>query len=613
MPSTKKALNAVKQFFAALWAYVVAPFRWAKRKYRRYQAEKQAYRQLMTEMGVDGENLPDTDVSKQAEKQAKRVTAEYAAEAAEAAPSVGGEPAEDQTETVQIPKPVDAGLLEGPDPDTMEDTDEVAQELRRPFQDRNEDEFTTFSDSSTELALAEIMTDAQVVPPPRRSEVKHEDLQVRGAWEECPAAREEVQRANRVPIVDNQITKTVEHLTTSNISISGPERQADVIRKWFEVEMEYSSGYKIGLNRFVEDVAGQMLRYGVSPIFKVRTRSSKKDPYQDPLTGGQRAPVWGYRVPDVSTLQVFIDQNGRPRKWRQVPELWRSTAKEKTYRSRDTHVARLPQRNSSLYFWTPPLVLTVLYAVEVLRNLHDTIESHTANIVDIPSYAQVGDKDFMDGKVTSSMLNQIAKTIRTAKRGHMLILPFHTEIQKHESDSFVEELKQAEEMWKSTIREGVGGSKLDQGRPETSNRNTADSFDQKDMRLAQSLVPELKRAFRWLCIDKLMEELDDFRLEDVRGHDDLVSLEFEEIDLAKQMTREGHIVFIFQNDGMTHGEYRKALGRDPDPEIKDKYWSDIQKEKKIEIKKAQKQRSEGRARATGDMYPDHVDGPDLTT
>jgi hypothetical protein len=110
-----------------------------------------------------------------------------------------------------------------------------------------------------------------------------------------------------------------------------------------------------------------------------------------------------------------------------------------------------------------------------------------------------------------------------------------------------------------------------------------------------------------------MEELDDFSLEDINGHDDLVSLEFEEIDLEKQMAREGHIVYIFQNDGMTHGEYRKALGRDPDPEIEDKYWSSIQREKKIAIKKAQKQRAEAQARATGDHYPDHVDGPDHTT
>jgi hypothetical protein len=615
MLSMKKGYETVKAFLLGVWSYVSYPYRWARQKYRRHQAEKEAYQKLITAMGVDAE--VDADVSKSAERTAKRVTSQYAADAAKAAPSVGGESEAiaDEVETVEveIPDPVQTDFENAADPSTMEDVDQVAKEVYRPFQDRDKEDEVTFSDSSTELALAEVMTDASLVPPPRRSEVKKEDLQVRGHWEECPASREEIQRANRMPIVDNQITKTIEHLITSKITITGPEKQADVIRKWFEVEMEYSSGFKIGLNRFVEDVAGQMLRYGISPIFKVRTRSNKKDPYTDPLTGGQRAPVWGYRVPDVSTLQVFIDRHGRPRKWRQAPNLWKSHANEKTYRSRDTHVARLPQRNSSLYFWTPPLVLTVLYAVEVLRNLHDTIESHTANIVDIPSYAKVGDKNYLDGKVTSTMMNQIAKTVRTAKRGHMLILPFHTDIEKHESDSFIDDLKEAEDMWKSIIRQGVGGSKLDQGEPSTSNRNTADSLDQKDIRLAQALVPELQRAFRWLCIDKLMEEIDDFSLDDVQSHDDLVSLEFEEIDLEKQMAREGHIVFKFQNDGMTHGEYRKALGKDPDPEIADKYWSDIQKEKKIEIKKAQKQRAEGQARATGDMYPDHVQGPEHAT
>lgn len=468
----------------------------------------------------------------------------------------------------------------------------------------------TVTTTSREHDDAGMIQDAEIVPPPYRSDIKTEDLTVRGMWEGNPNTAEQIQEATRFPLVDNQIRKTVKHLTTSKPTITGPEEQADVLREWFQVEMEIGSNHKRGLNRFVEDLADQMLRYGSAALIKQRTRSKLLDSYKDPRTGGQRAPVWGYALPDMATMQVFIDRHGRPRKWRQAPEYYTGHHDVKEYQARDVFMTRLPMRQSAMYFWTPSLVMPVIYAIEVLRDLHDTIESHTKNIIDIPSYARVGDKNYIDGQATPSMIDRVAKSIRQASRGEMLIIPWYVEVEKIESEDYTEELLEVADFWERVVRRGVGGSKLDDGEPDTANRSTSDTLDEMGMRVAQALVPEIQRAFRWMAVDKLAEH--GFTAEDFVS-DGMAGLEFEQINLAQQMAREGHVAFLFQSDILKHSEARQELDIDPDPERKDTYFSDIQA--KIKNTESAKNETESQVRPNGNPKPkrkqDQTDGRDL--
>ena len=429
----------------------------------------------------------------------------------------------------------------------------------------------------------------EIVPPPQRSEVKHTDTKVRGNWEKNPNSEKLIQKATRFPIVDRQITRTIDHLTTSRPKISGPEEQVDIIRKWFEVDLEYASGFKKGLNRFIEDLADQIQRYGSACVIKQRTRSSIAQTYKDPITGGNRLPVQGYAIPDMSTMQAFIDKRGNPKKWRQDPHLFTEKAKAKEYLARDVFVPRLPSRNSAMYFWTPSIVMPVLYAVEVLRDLHDSIESHTNNVVDIPTYFQVGDKDHNNGQVTRTMLDTVSRRVSETPRGHMLFIPHFVEPHKFESQEYVEELTEAAAFWERIVRRGVGGTQLDDGEGGKANKATADVLDERGMRSAQALVPEIQRTARWLFIDKLLEK--GIGIEEILSHEEMATIVFEDIDISKQMARESHVIFKWQNDAMSHGRMCRELGYIPDEERKDMYYSDIQKEvqKQVDRNKAETQ------------------------
>ena len=463
---------------------------------------------------------------------------------------------------------------------------------------------STITVSRGDAHLADMTDMADVVPPPRRSKIEHTDLQVYGSWESNPNTHERIQEAGQFPLVDRQITKTIEHLTTSNIRLQGNPEYTDIIRRWLEIDLEYSSNYRKSLSRQIGKIAEQMLRFGSAVVFKQRTRSSDMDSYADPMTGGNRLPLHTFAVPDMTTVEVFVDRKGRPRKWRQHPHLKDRPDQMPTYLDRDVLVAQLPQRATPMYFWTPALATPVLYAIEVLKDLHDTIEAHSQSIVDVPRYVQVGDKDFLDGVVKPKMLDQMSSTLYMTEQGKTLVVPWYVKAETMEKESYTEELISTAEFWNRVVRKGVGGTELDDGKGEGSNRATADILGEKDMRLAQALVPEIQLVFRGLFMDKLLEN--GVKMADIQSHRDMVSLEFEDIDLTAQQARESHTVFMFQNDGLTHGEFRTRLGEDPDEDKADMYYSDIQQEvelEKIDKKNAQKAETSSRVRPNGKPKP----------
>jgi hypothetical protein len=482
-------------------------------------------------------------------------------------------------------------------PETVRDSVEGVKDAASGFPSKDE-EGRSMSFGRQEAHAADARTEDEIIPLPRRSEVKKTDTNVRGYWENNPNAEERIQEALRTPIVDRHVRTIVEHLITSRPQIKGPEKQADALRRWFEVEVEINSGHERGINRFVSDVAGQMLRYGSAAVFKQRTRSDVGDTYDDPLTGGTRQPLSSYIVPDMSTVQVFFDERGRPRKWRQDPHLHQGHDPPK-YSDRDVFLARLPSRNSSMYFWTPSLVTIALYPIEVLRDLHETIEQHTKNIIDIPNYAKVGDKNYLDGQVNEEMLRRIQRVIEQTPRGAMPVLPWFVEIAEQESDEYVEQLTEAAEFWEKETRRGVGGSKLQDGVGDSGTRNTSEVLISKEMRTAQSLVPEIRRVFRWMAVDKLVEK-GVVEMGEVTGHDDIASLVFPDIDMHKQIKREEHYIHAWQNSAYRHEEFRRLMNRDPDPEHADKYFFDIQKAVESAGTKA---KTESRTRPGGSPRP----------
>lgn len=423
------------------------------------------------------------------------------------------------------------------------------------------------------------------IPRPRRAEIKQIDTSISGWWESNPNCDDLIQDAARLPIVHNQIREIIQHLITSRPTIQGPPELVSHIRKWFEIESEITTGYERGLDRFISDLAKQILYYGSAALIKQRS-GDPKFKITDQIADIDRGAVWNYAIPDMSTLEVFIDDKGRPRKWRQSPDLFPET-RDKTYSARDVFVARLPIQNSSLYFWTPAFVMPVIYPVQVLKDLHNNIDAHSRSIVDILYYAQVGSKDYKNGAVTKKMIDTTITTINNTSRRATPVFPYYVTLNKLELDDYTKQLVDTAKFWEQEIRRGIGGSMLQDGVGDSATRNTSDALMEKEMRAAQALIPEIQRAFRWLILDKLYE-IPGFKIDQVKTWDEMPSLVFEEIDMYAQIRRETQATLVWQSDGYTHDEFRAALGKDEDTTRKGKYFSDIQQAnaEKMEAQKA---------------------------
>lgn len=436
------------------------------------------------------------------------------------------------------------------------------------------------------------LADIELITPPRRSEIAKTDTMIGGYWEENPNTSEEVQEAARQPIVDAQKRTIIEHLIQAKPTIQGPPDLVERARRWFEVELPLQSQFTRGLDQYINQSAVQLLNYGSAIVFKQRSLSRKLQPYTDPVTGSKRAPVWGFGIPDAATIECFLDDFGRPRKWRQNPTL-RRDGRAKEYPARDVHVLKLPTKNNSLYFWTPTFMISALYAINVLRELQKEIESHAKAVVDIRYYAKVGNKDWINGEVTPTMIRDTKRTIDGTPRGGTPVFPWTIDLEKLDVDEYLERLISAAEYWKNEVRLGIGGSQLTEGKGNSSNRNTAESLTDRDMRSAASLVPTLQRGFRWLMWSKLFEWSEageiDFDWRDVTSYEDIPHLVFSEIDLAEQIRRETHALNLYQGDAINHGELREKIQMDVDTERADTYWSEIQMEQTAHAEKIKAQ------------------------
>jgi hypothetical protein len=452
--------------------------------------------------------------------------------------------------------------------------------FRRP--ERKKGTGKTINVSRYEARLADALVDA-IVKPPRGSEVQKVDTTVRGYWESNPNASELVQKAVQMSLVAAQIRTIIEHLISASPVIQGPKEIVDRVRKWFEIEMEFQTEFERGLDRFITDLAQQLLYYGTGALVRQRTLSEEVKPYRHPIAGTLTAPVWGYAIPDMATMEVFLDDYGRPRRWRQNPSLYAGRdVEEKEYPAKDVFLVRMPTQNRSMYFWTPSFVTPSLYSLNVLRGVHEILERHTEALVDIPYYISVGDKDFITGQVTQNMITDTQVAVQTTPRGATMILPWYAKINRVEAENYLDGILKSADYWTLDVRRGIGGSTLTDGQGDSSTRNTSDALTERDMKSAAALVPEIQRAFRWLVWEKVIEwgasgEIK-WKLEDVKSAKDMPCLIFEEIDMAEQIRRETHALALWMGGAIKHKEIRERIGEDPDGTHDDLYFFDVQAE-----------------------------------
>ncbi|RME26215.1 MAG: hypothetical protein D6800_06760 [Candidatus Zixiibacteriota bacterium] len=442
-------------------------------------------------------------------------------------------------------------------------------------------EATTLIAQDTETLLgnevpAVFLSDKAAFIQPRLVSETTSDGMYTGYWHRCPFQLSDLETAMQLPLVRKQINTILEHLLTSRPSIQGPPNLTELIRRWVEVDQELISLGTRNLVHFISRLTTQLLTEGTVVLVKQRYRGRKAKTYTDPVTGRNKFPLWSYLLPSIHTVEVLLSKNAVPLKWRMRPELVQNNTKPPVWSADDVLVLRLPTHLNPQSFWGIPYIYPAVYAANILRDLQEALDIHTRSLVSFRFMCLVGSKDYRDGEVTQKTLRRVRDDLEQSAPGTTLVLPWFVTPSRVEVENYIDDLRKAAEYWELEIRRAIGGSMLQDGIGDSATRNTSDALIEMEMRTAQAIVPILQHAFRWLVYDKLWElGVDPSSITSLK---DIPGLYFEEIDMTEQIRRETHATLLWQSDGLTHGEYRRAIGQSEDVKRQDKYWSELRQD-----------------------------------
>jgi hypothetical protein len=307
------------------------------------------------------------------------------------------------------------------------------------------------------------------------------------------------------------------------------------------------------LRAMMIEMMGTLLRY--HSVFLVKSRSIEKSGGKIRTVGKRRLkPVAGYFVISPDTMEFRVGKDYKFKAFRHImPD-----GRFKIFRPEDVvyiHVNKKPHFMSPTPPWHP-----VIEDVQALRQ----IEEHVQNLIYqhiYPIYQyKVGTealpmRRYQDG---STEVDVVRAKVRDMPSDGMIVTPERHEITGLGSESRALRAEAYLEHFKKRVVTGTGMSQLDFGEGDTANRATADSMSKLATGNVKFYQQCLADAINHHIIRELLLE-SSFRF-DVFSEENLVELEFVEIDHEAQIKLQNHYMLLFQANVLTRPEARKLSG-----------------------------------------------------
>tara|TARA_R110002126_G_scaffold179423_5_gene328437 strand:+ start:2309 stop:4396 length:2088 start_codon:yes stop_codon:yes gene_type:complete len=358
------------------------------------------------------------------------------------------------------------------------------------------------------------------------------------------------------------------------------------------------------------EMMGTLLRY--HSVFLIKSRSIEKSGGRVRTSGKRKVkPVAAYFVVSPDTMQFKIGKDYRFKAFRHVmPD-----GRFKIFRPEDVvyiHINKKPHFMSPTPPWHP-----VIEDVQALRQ----IEEHVQNLIYqhiYPIYQyKVGTKElpmrrYQDG---STEVDFVKAKVRDMPSDGMIVTPERHEITGLGSESRALRAESYLEHFKKRVVTGTGMSQLDFGDGDTANRSTADSMSKLAVANVKFYQQQLADGINYHIIRELLLE-SAFKF-DAFAEENLVELEFVEIDHEAQIKLQNHYMLLFQANVITLSEARKLSGWEAMTEEQKKdcalqvvSFTKMEKESELGLKsQAAKSASEGAiASAEGRQQPSNQHG-----
>lgn len=301
--------------------------------------------------------------------------------------------------------------------------------------------------------------------------------------------------------------------------------------------------------KLISELLAGLFRY--HNIYLIKKRDVERSGGKVRFSGNREiAPVAAYFIASPDTMEVRISKNQIPDKYKHVMPDGRSII----LRAEDVihfEVNRKPHFLTATPPWHP-----VIEDVQALRRIEENIENLIYQHL-YPLYQyKIGTPErpmqrFEDGTTEVDIVR--AKLANMPPDG-MIFTPERHEISGLGSESRALRAENYLEHFKARVIAGTGMSQLDFGYGDTANRSTADSLSKTGTGNVKFIQQCLTDTFNSEVLREILLE-STFSI-DVLAPENIVELQFEEIDLEAQIKKQNHAMLLFNGNLVTHTEAR---------------------------------------------------------
>lgn len=286
-------------------------------------------------------------------------------------------------------------------------------------------------------------------------------------------------------------------------------------------------------------------------------------------------PIAGIFVADATSFQIDRDENGIVYKYKQeIPGL-----KERKFHPDD--IIHITYERKEGYAWGKPYAWAAIEDVQTLRKLEEYSERLVFQYLFPLLHYKIGTENrpttINENGESPEVLNA-RQEINTMPSEGILITDYRHEIVSIGAKDKALDIAPYLKYWKNRVWADLGVSATDVGENDGVNRDTGQKMSDNMTDRVESFQLQMSIGFNEYIIKPLLLD-GGFDITE----ENMVYLSFFTVDLDRQIKKEAHNIFKFQNNAITHRELRRLNGVEvyTEEDWKNSYWTLIDKPKLV--------------------------------
>lgn len=344
------------------------------------------------------------------------------------------------------------------------------------------------------------------------------------------------------------------------------------------------------LGSMLIEILGTLLRYHDCYLIKARSVKASGGKVRQLSKGKSINPVAAYFVASPDTIQQKVGKNNRVVAYKHVmPD-----GRYKIYP--DTDIIHFSVNKKPHFLTATPPWHPVIDDVSALRRIEEHVENLVYQHIHPLYQYKVGTEKapveiYEDGLTE---IDVVKTKIWRMTVDSMIVTPERHEIKGLGAESRALRAEPFLEYFKKRVITGTGLSQIDFGDGQTMNRASADSMSKIAVGNVKFYQQCLARDFNFRVIQELLLE-GSFSF-DPLAEENIVRLEFTEIDAEAQIKLQNHYMLLYQNGILTRSEARMLSGwqamkeeQEEDTHLYKKEIPLLEKQGELQLKQAEAQ------------------------